>query len=129
MMDEQEFDAAIKRVETEYIDEETAVSLFDIQKLTDAQLTVLCEHVKHIPSGFVITLVTHERISKSHIDIILERGFASDRELVYVRYANITPEQLDVGLNDKFVEVQHKAYNHPKCTEAQKVAYLLKWGR
>lgn len=98
-------------------------------KFNHAQLTALCKLAVRDNSHIIDVLISHHRLSESHIDILIDSKFTSDRYSVFDNHRQmLSPRQIGLGLNDEYQFIRHAASEHPCCTDAQRVAYRLKWG-
>lgn len=102
---------------------------------THDQTTTLCVCCasSSMPSGYVITLVSGEimdaiPLTTEHIDILLHSDYEIDPYQVFLNGCLLEPHQIEFGLNHDTPNIRVEAYNHPCCTDEQKVKYHLKWG-
>lgn len=68
-------------------------------------------------------------ISAEHVDFFMNSGYHYAMEIMFSGPYPVTQEHISIGLNSEEYAVRIEAYHHENCTEAQKVAYLLKWGQ
>lgn len=96
--------------------------------LSDSQIEFLCHSAITAYHGFSDKLLKLLELKEKHIDILLGARFDTDREKVFLHCRWLSQNRIEIGLNDRCPEVRLAAYDHSCCTEAQKVAYHLKYG-
>lgn len=94
---------------------------------THDQLSRLCKHVAAYDTFMLETLLESHKLDDGHIDILLYCCVLSyDVRKVFKHFKQLAPHHIEMGLQyDEASIVREAAYNHPCCTDEQKVKYLL----
>lgn len=99
--------------------------------MTDKELTEWCHSLIESDSIWpdkdttkFYSTTFYDLLEPHHVDILLS-GDDYDVRTAFCYIENMTPEQIDFGLNHDDLSVRHHALNHSRCTEAQKVWYHL----
>lgn len=71
---------------------------------------------------------SHPKVKPHHIDELIRYADGPVMAWFIEALPTITQSQMERLLSDDHDYVRQQAYNHPSCTEAQKVAYHLKYG-
>lgn len=100
----------------------------DGKLFTDAQLDQLCSDFLSNDLRFVEAILARPELKPHHIDLVLCRVGHYAINSVFRVCKNLTPEQIDIGLNHEIYYVRKNAYLNPCCNEAKKVWYHLKYG-
>lgn len=106
------------------------ISILSKTRLDDTQIAKYCAMLEfshyeiYKPVGFLVK--TNQKLTSNHVDILLQSY--RHRFDVISMFEYLTPEQIDRCLHDISILVREAAYNHPCCTESQKVWYHLTYG-
>lgn len=101
--------------------------LFGEKTFTDEQMWAILNGFMSTPLDFTQVFLARPEIKPEHIDKIMEIGCSPDIDLIYSMCETLTPSQIEFGLARSAFAVA--AYNHPCCTEEQKVRHNLMGGR
>lgn len=97
-------------------------------EFSDAELTDFCRALVvsryHWPMSDQRLMV----LQKHHIDILLSSHNGFDVFTVFGLFSDLSPDQIEFGLNHPHVRVRDAAYKHKCCTDEQKVRYELTHG-
>lgn len=98
-----------------------------LYSFTPDQITKLCK-LSLLDKVGPASLLKME-LSKEQIDILLTTNNEYTLHQMFVCGVKMmTPDQINVGLSHKMQCIRSAAYEHPSCTDEQKIAYHLKWG-
>lgn len=102
-------------------------NMFD-HEFTHDQLTEICytalEELLHFQ--LIEVIVSRLPLTDDHVDILLNSRWGVDVGAVFTSRIVMTPAQIEFGLTHELPAVRDAAFNHPCCTDEQKVKYSLK---
>lgn len=95
---------------------------------TDEQLSIVCRFAAHHGNSNIVKMsifLTHHMFGSHHLDILIGGSCDKPALEVFKTFCDLEPCNIDTGLKSRYKEVRDAAYNHPCCTEEQKVWYHL----
>lgn len=99
--------------------------IFDGAEFTGSQLMELCQCVDKLHLFAVEKLASHKGLTSDHINTFILNATTVDKGTLLSLCEGLTPDHLETLLNSSSYLVRGAAYEHPKCTDEQKVKYLL----
>lgn len=91
---------------------------------TEQQLDWLCYFVMDNRYTYADVLLEHQPLTNEQIELLLQ-CHSSARCILERNSDKLTTHHIEIGLKSQWPNVRDAAYNHPCCTEEQRVKYHL----
>lgn len=121
-------EASILMASMENLNNECLSGILQAKKISDTHMDWIINTAVVIPHLFIKMMANRPELTDSHVDTILSQGFWERAVDIFELRHTLTPRQIRFGLRHVYPIVYEAAYNHPCCTEEQKVWYHLTKG-